>query len=467
MTNQQVQWLACSLSDAQSLDGRYLVNDGHHFLLIGADETVPSEQLRWNLDNTMAGTGSCCQLTEHAFAFTLSDDALHLIYGKEAEKEQKTVRVAISSTLPAHAYSLIYELNAAGTGYEYEITTLDPDDLNRLITGIIVNDGPDLIIFDGSYRGAINTDSNAFADLYPLLDADPELSREDFHPNLLSALEVQGELHELWAGMSITALAARAADLDGRQDLRMVDYQRIVDADERYRGVFESFMTKDNVLKWIAMFAAEEYVDKDKAICHFDDPAFAELLAWAKENAPDYKGESNPDGWNVDEALLWASGVGQFSSLEQIEEILKAPFVFVGFPSDHGSGTYFKCNWGFAIPAGSHNIEGAWAFIREQMRLSSQIEDYPNNGLPTNAEAFKRLAVQELTDEDGVLNETYFFAVMDLMETTTKAYNATDQQLSEIIYNAGMAYMNGDKTLEETVRIIQSRCNIYISEKYG
>ena len=75
--------------------------------------------------------------------------------------------------------------------------------------------------------------------------------------------------------------------------------------------------------------------------------------------------------------------------------------------------------------------------------------------------------MQELTDENGVLDETYFLAVMDLMETTTKANNATDQQLSESIYNTGMAYMNGDKMLEEIVKIIQSRCYIYIKKKYS
>lgn len=460
--------LTDSLSDAQSLDGRYLVNDGHQFYLCSADNEPQSEPLRWNLDDRMAGTGNCCQLTENAFAFTLSDDALHVIRSKEGKAEAQTVvKVAISASLPAHVYSMIYEMNASGSGYTYEIVTIDADDLTRLKTGLIVNDSPDLIIFDGSYIGAISTDSRAFADLYPLLDADPELGREDILQNLLQALENQGELHELWAGMSITALAARAADLNSRQDLRMADYQHIVDADERYRGVFESFMTKDNILKWIAMFAAGEYVDREKAICHFDDPAFAELLTWAKENAPDYKGEANPDGWNVDEAVLWVSGVGLFSSPKQTEEILKAPFIFVGFPSDHGSGTFFKCNWGFTIPSGSCNKEGAWAFIREQMKMGRQIAAYPTEGLPTNAEAFERLAVRELTDENGVLNETYFLAVMDLMEKTTKAYNATDQQLSEIIYNTGMAYMNGDKTLEETVKIIQSRCNIYIAEKYN
>ena len=54
-----------------------------------------------------------------------------------------------------------------------------------------------------------------------------------------------------------------------------------------------------------------------------------------------------------------------------------------------------------------------------------------------------------------------------LLDSTNKAFIAADKPLVEIITGEAAAYFHGDRSLEETVRVIQSRAGIYVAERYG
>ena len=56
---------------------------------------------------------------------------------------------------------------------------------------------------------------------------------------------------------------------------------------------------------------------------------------------------------------------------------------------------------------------------------------------------------------------------MGLLENTRGADRCSDSQVRDIILECGQAYLAGDKSLEETVELIQSRASIYVSEQYG
>ena len=65
------------------------------------------------------------------------------------------------------------------------------------------------------------------------------------------------------------------------------------------------------------------------------------------------------------------------------------------------------------------------------------------------------------------MNDDEYDVLMDLLNHTTKNVNYSDQKLREIIISAGTAYLSGQKTLDETVELIQNKASIYISERYA
>ena len=111
-----------------------------------------------------------------------------------------------------------------------------------------------------------------------------------------------------------------------------------------------------------------------------------------------------------------------------------------------------------SVKSNSSNKEGAWAFIKEQLSMDKQMDmEYC---LPVNRQALLRMAEEELSGEQVE-------KLMGLLENTKGADRCSDSQVRNIILECGQAYLAGDKSLEETVELIQSRASIYVSEQYG
>ena len=132
----------------------------------------------------------------------------------------------------------------------------------------------------------------------------------------------------------------------------------------------------------------------------------------------------------------------------------------MGFP-DGGSGlSCFSCsyNGGMAIPANSANKEGAWAYLRGRLSEEAQLSmDY---ALPVNRNALNRKAEAALPPE---LAEQ----LTALVGSVSSAARFADSQVRDILLDCGRMYLAGDKTLEDTVQLIQSRVSLYLAEQYG
>ncbi len=112
-----------------------------------------------------------------------------------------------------------------------------------------------------------------------------------------------------------------------------------------------------------------------------------------------------------------------------------------------------------AIPANSRNKEGAWAFIRELLSEENQRALAGKDGMPVLKDA--------LQDVSAGASPRAQEQLFDLLERTRWSQNNFDVELIEIIVAECQPYLHGEKTLDETVKGIQSRARIYIAERYG
>ena len=201
-------------SDAQGLAGEYLSETAGLISELNPETGEKTELMRWNFRNE--GCAQILRLTELSF-LCRQDQSGTLTFARMAEqplREEQTVQVALYVLddymgLASSAKAALQGFENEDGGYAFAITEYAEGELDKLLTSLVTSDAPDLVIFNGG----INTASPAFLDLYPLLDSDPELSRESFLPSLLDALSVNGQLHELWTEVNIATLAARVSDV--------------------------------------------------------------------------------------------------------------------------------------------------------------------------------------------------------------------------------------------------------------
>lgn len=462
-----------SQSSCQGLDGEYIIDTGERYLEYDM-ETGESRELLRRLDGAIAPLAAC-RLGEYALACYTGGDAVYLLGMETAGSgEHSVVNVALigvddSVLSRMNRNGGLYEYRAAGSYSAYDDSK---EKVDSFLTEMTAGRPPDLVLIGGG--NSINTDSGLFDDLYPYVDADETLSRDDFIPNLLQTLSCGGELHQLWEAVEIDTLSARASDVGDGAGLVPEDYNRIVEQNRQYQAVFERFVGKDVLLGWISGIGNNAFVDRGNASCSFDSQAFRDLLAWCGDMGDDVPEGSDIAPYDASEVVLMREPIQNVSFavegrryLSRMEWLTGEPCVFVGFPNgDSGFSCYGNSGLGvaMAIPVGSKNKEGAWAFIRERLSSEHQMEkndhgDY-SCGLPVIGAALRHRAEAELSREDAA-------KLYALMESIQYAETFSARPLHTIIREVGEAYLSGDKSLDEAVDLIQSRAGLWVAEQYG
>lgn len=443
-------------SKCQGLNGELILNELLQFWECKSPENC-QPIFRWNYTINFEYLPYVCRVSEKAFICTsLEEEYLSVLcYVEQAKTDRTIVDVAFVNVTANNTVSALLERNNSAGSYEYVITEYNGDEVTRLLTDINAGNSPDLIIFDkGLYLSP-----EKFEDLYTYIDKDPDISKEDFIPNYLESMAVNNKLYEIWPSVKINTIVARASDVNDNKALRPADYEQIVENNEKYNATFGAFMTKENLLRWVSVVGISSYIDKNTGTCCFTDPSFAELLNWCAEQGVE-SSMATPEALDKDETLLNIEIISSPERVKAIKENLGEPFTFVGFPVlDHGEN-FYSCgqNGAIAIPRAAQNKSGAWDFVKSMLVLNTQLE--VKNALPVNMVAFERKA-------EATLNPDEVKLLLTLVSDTKFAENTADSALREIIISSGQAFLNGDKSLEETISIIQSRASIYMSEHYG
>ena len=178
---------------------------------------------------------------------------------------------------------------------------------------------------------------------------------------------------------------------------------------------------------------------------------------------------------------------------------------YPGFPTQSGSGSCFRVNDCLAITETCENKEGAWAFVRQLLLPDGSLASLQsgsnglmssNFGFPVNREDFERdMEPSWLEDASGAYlldrngerieaaqstvglgdpvamivylrtpGQAYRDKLMALYDATDHIADWDSQDLLEIITEQAQPYFAGDKSLDETVDLIQRRAALYVNE---
>ena len=457
--------LSGSVAPCQSLGDEYLINQGNSICLLDFEKDKAEPLIEWNPDTLNgAAIGASCRLGENSFACLL-DGRLILAWSHMVEKrESGIVRVGVLDGAASQSLTRsVSRLNSSDCPYIYETTSFncfEEESLNKF-RAELASGAYDLIIF----HDEINTSTSFFDDLYQYIDADEELSRESFLPNLLDSLSIQGELHQMWNGVSVATMFAREDVVGDGRGLTVADCERLVSEHDDIQSILDNKFSdeaalKQDTLQNIAYLAMTAYLDKENATCSFDSEEFANLLSLCGRI------KANPDSTGTDFLLYsaWISSANDLAGYEQYH----GPCSFVGYPDGKDGIHYyqlpndFENNMATAIPANSQNKQGAWYFIKTMLSRSNQLKiaNTYGAGMPVIYDVLKEAS-------SNTANEKYTETFYALLERTKYAELYGDATLREIIIDSSQAYLAGEKTLKETTQLIQSKASVYAAEQYG
>ncbi len=394
-----------------------------------------------------------------------------------------------------------YSLYATEEDWQYGQTVLEQE--------ILAGETPDIIIASDFDKSDAWADNGSFADIYKFMDAsDSTLKRDAFIEGILDKLAIDGKLYTLPERVTLTSLVGKANNVpDGWDANEFIEFVTSMD-----EGQFLMLsLTPQMLLRYALQGSLGSFVDYDNTTCSFDSEEFKKLLAFAAElpemlsYADSISGDELADFQQNRRAPLREDKVLLDSAhiMDVTEYISKSiafggeEVSFVGYPVTEGNGAMLQLQSSYAIFEKSPVKDGAWAYLSSLLTGDTPNMRGHHTGFSLIKSAFEAENAEqldyhyffrldgsgwsgwsgEMTEErrkqyesrtDGVLRDVTqddIDALYEFLKDASAQPRGFDDIFALITEEFDLLYA-GEKSVDETAKVIQDRVSLYVAEHY-
>ena len=372
--------------------------------------------------------------------------------------------------------------------------------LQRLNTDLLTGNAPDMLQFQDDLPFDVYARRGFLTDLGALLDADPELSRDDLIPSVMDLLSIDGNLYVAVPQFTIQTLVGRSDRVGPNMGWTMAEFQAAVDALPEDGRVFGQFVTRQMFMESVLGMNLGLFIDRENGRANFDSDLFRSYLAfagtllteeelwgddgmgspgdWARVQPMPPIGEIDPDNvenlYATGRILLMEQTLWGFGDLTHMRETFQGDVTLKGYPSEDGLGSVVIPRSIVGISSNTPHTDVAWSFVRtlfteRYQRVNTFSFSTNRTILEEQIENAKRLPEWVTTEEEieqwsaWLPTQADIDQIMALIQSVDQL-SMRDTAVLTIITEETLPYFAGDRSVEETVRIIQSRVQILISE---
>lgn len=348
-------------------------------------------------------------------------------------------------------------------------------------------------------------------DLWPYIENDPELGREGVLAAPLKAAEVNGGLYMLFERIVIFTLIGRESVVGARYSWTLDDVMETLAAMPEGSTILRYNMTKREIFYNLLCNSLERFVNRETGDCTFDSVEFRDLIGFL-ETLPDEVDYEKAQEAEEEVMRRIRNGTQMLEGMEIIwprdmcysDSLFQERAAFPGYPTaDGGSGSFFYLTGTvLGMSSGCRNKDAAWDYIRTLIapRLKKNRKHFLATGFahtPVNLNDYEAICWYELDEMRRVRTEsrrdTLEEALRDTLPTRhfqygpelhmMKGITEEDLQrhrelidhtmqlywpedgLSDIVWETLGAYFAGDRTLDDTIRLLENRVGLYLNEQ--
>lgn len=481
-----------SIRIASGGGAEFLISSGNVLYCYNLEAQTCEEVLNWidcdiNSDNIQTFTrledGRILAFTYSYESENSGTEAVYLTKTPASEVKQKTVLTYATMYLDYMLRSEIIRFNKSNDTYRIEVKEYGNGDYQtgqtQLNSDIVSGNPPDLIDMANGMNTGAYISKGILTDLYPLLESDPNLQKEDLVANALRAYEQDGKLYGMPVSYSLQTLLGRTSDVGTQMGWTLADVKELLASKPEGTQLFD-YASREVVLSTLLQMDMGSYVDWSAGTCSFDGEPFMEALEFAAtfpslENMDFSNEEGVYTKLSNGKLLLLNLYLSEVNEFQAYASMFDGPVTCIGYPTQSGSGSILNANLGLGIAEKSANKEGAWAFISSL--LSEEYQDGLHWNFPVRESSLERCFEEAKNVEEGSSSwgwDDYSYegrpatdeeiAVIRELIDNAQPMPSYNMDILEIITEEAAPFFAGQKSAKEAADIIQSRVKIYVSE---
>ena len=329
---------------------------------------------------------------------------------------------------------------------------------NRMVADMIAGNGAD-ILFVSKEDMWILQEKGLIADIKEFL---PEDLMQKLRPNAMSIGENADGMWGIPMGVEVSTLLVQNHVWEGDS----WTFEEMLATIEAWQGeeLFANAWGDSNVaLLMYAMvynsLAGSDFVDLDKGVCNFESPEFAKILEICMKYAEtpiNYNLDSMADMINNGEYIGFIAADCDMKSLTHWYLEHGDNMHTVGYPSERGTGNYLTCQGMLVVNKNCKSREAVQEYLENI--LSKKMQKILNES---------SIPLRNDMEQNDFEYEKEYDAYLKAEELISKsvACDSRYDKIKEMIFEECMPYFYGEKTAEETVKVIQNRVQLYLDEQ--
>ncbi|MDD6022903.1 MAG: extracellular solute-binding protein, partial [Oscillospiraceae bacterium] len=325
---------------------------------------------------------------------------------------------------------------------------------------------PDLICWDGDWvddppSAQLYGAKGYLTDLGPLVEADPELSMSDFIPSCVELIqETYGSFYLFPREFYARTLVAPSEYVGEEMGWTLEEFcdtaKNLPEGMTIWGGDGKTLL---NMLLETGMGA---FVDYTAGTCDFENQTFIDLLTVCRDRC---SAEENWEEGLGNNLMKVESVMGRFGNFA-IETMIPAKeqgLTLIGYPGAGGNGMNLTFSGCVSITTVGSHPDVAWDFVRELMSYDFQKNSYGFASIREDVFNEKEDSYAEMYAEDAAEAD---FAAAKALPYDAGCSTVYDSPVAQIVMEEAEAFFAGDKSAEETARVIQNRVSIYLGEQF-
>lgn len=426
-----------------------------------------------------------------------SSEVIFLTKTPSSELPQKEILTLAAIYVDQNISDAVIQFNKSHDTYRIQVINYGDnvngeeweDTLLRFNNDLTSGRGADL--FDlNSLNIKMLSQKGVLEDLYPYLDKDSDVKREDFFESVLKSFTENGKLYCIPNSVYINTLIGKASEVGNTPGWTLDDVMALLASKPEGTELLD-YASKESILQMMLMFSLDSFVNWETGECKLDSEEFIKVLELAntfpKEVNYSEEEESVPSKIQSGKMLLLSTSFSSVQDYQMYSAMFGEPVTAIGYPTPEGTGSCLSGQNMIAINAGSKNKEAAWEFLKSLL-TEEYFEKGNIWGIPTRISAYDKKNDEYMTpeyyeDENGNqveqskggwgwddFNIELYAATQEEVDALTALVNTCDRsysydtQLFKIVSEEAQPFFEGQKTAKEAADIIQSRVKMYVSE---